>query len=526
MDTTAFCELVGITREDFNERMAAAWKYSSYRASVFEKQITGDEWTSIAERLHPYNGFYGEKRSLRKYPGNTAAHVLGYISEVTGDDIKADPYYRPGDYRGSNGLEKSYEHQLRGQRGSKMFLKDVHNVVKGSLEDGKYDTLALEGRNLTATLDIGLQQYGEQLMQNKRGSVVAIEPATGEILAMVSSPSFDPNLLVGRDRTRNYRALVNNDSLNPLFNRALMAKYPPGSIFKIVQALIGMEEGVLTANTGYACNKALVGCHNHEHPHNVHRAIQYSCNPYFYHVFKSLIQQGKAPSIYKDSELGLARWRTQVMEFGLGRKPAIDHPNVKGGYVPSVDFYDRWYGSGRWAFSTIYSLSIGQGELEVVPLQMANLAAIIANRGYFYEPHLVRAVGDSGKAEAFTVRQETHVNPDFFPPVIDAMQSVIEEPGGTARKARTEGISICGKTGTAENPHGEDHSIFMAFAPKDNPKIAIAVYIENAGFGGTWAAPLASLMVESYLTDSIADPEKELRILEANLMNVEVDEED
>lgn len=526
IDTLAFCNLIGVTREEFDERMENAWEYSSYRASTFEKQITGDDWTSIAERLHPYKGFYGEKRSLRKYPGNTAAHVLGYISEVTGDNIKKDRYYRSGDFLGINGLEKAYEHQLRGKRGSEMLLVDVHNVVKGKLEEGKYDTLALEGQNLTATLDMALQQYGEQLMQNKRGSIVAIEPATGEILAMVSSPSFDPNLLVGRDRTKNYRALAANDSLNPLFNRALMAKYPPGSIFKIVQALIGMEEGVLSANTGYTCNKSLVGCHNHQHPNSVHKAIQYSCNPYFYHVFKSLIQQGKSSSIFKDSELGLANWRNQVMDFGFGRKPAIDHPSVKAGYVPSVEFYDRWYGSGRWAFTTIYSLSIGQGELEVVPLQMANLAATIANRGYFYEPHLVRQVGDSAKRAIYTERQETHVNPDFFPPVIDAMQSVVEEPGGTARKARTPGIAICGKTGTAENPHGEDHSIFMAFAPKENPQIAIAVYIENAGFGGTWAAPVASLMIEQYLNDSIADPVKEERIFNANLMNVEVDEKD
>lgn len=526
MDTLAFCELIGITLPEFKERMAKARTYSSYRASVFEKQITGDEWTYIAERLHPYNGFFGEKRSLRQYPGNAAAHVLGYISEVTGDDIKADPYYKPGDFIGSNGLEHEYELALRGKRGSKMFLKDVHNVVKGSLAEGKYDTLAVEGQNLISTLDLVLQQYGELLMQNKRGSIVAIEPSTGEILALISSPNYNPNLLVGRNRTMNYRALAANDSLDPLFNRALMAKYPPGSIFKIVQALIGMEKGVLTPNTGYACNKSLVGCHNHAHPNNVHKAIQFSCNPYFYHVFKTLIQQGKSPSIFKDSEIGLAEWQKEVMEFGLGRKPAIDQPYVKSGYVPGVEHYDRWYGHHRWAFSTIYSLSIGQGELEVVPLQMANLAAIIANRGWFYEPHLVKQVGNEGKKPAYTERQETNVNPDFFPPVIDAMQSVVEEPGGTARRARTNGITVCGKTGTAENPHGEDHSVFMAFAPKENPQIAIAVYIENAGFGGTWAAPVASLMIEQYMTGTVADTAKENRILRANLMNVEKDAED
>ena len=354
-------------------------------------------------------------------------------------------------------------------------------------------------------------------MNGEKGCIVAIEPSTGEILAFVSAPSYDPNLLVGRIRSKNYTKLT-HDTLKPLFNRALMAQYPPGSIFKIVQALIGMEIGVININTGFSCNKSLVGCHNHPHPSNISKAIQYSCNPYFYQVYKKIIQQGKKRNHYKDSRLGLAEWHNQALSFGLGQRLGIDLPSCRAGVIPDVSFYDKWYGKNRWAFSTIYSNSIGQGEVEVIPLQMANLAAILANRGYYYVPHFIKAVsGENSIDKKFTTRNYTNVSGEYFNVVADAMSAVVNQEGGTARRARISGIDVCGKTGTAENL-GIDHSVFIAFAPKENPKIAIAVYVENAGFGGTWAAPIASLMIEKFINDSIQKPLKEKRIFEADLI--------
>ncbi|MGD1846130.1 MAG: penicillin-binding protein 2 [Salibacteraceae bacterium] len=527
MDTLAFCELVGITLEDFRVKFTKAKDYAWRKASAFEKQIPANSWAPISEKLHNYPGFYGQQRTLRRYPDPIAAHVLGYISEVNQRDIERDPnrYYESGDYIGKSGLERTYEAELRGIRGVKALMVDVHNIVQGSYQDGARDTLAISGKDLMSTLDAQLQAYGELLMHNKKGSIVAIEPSTGEVLSMVSSPNFDPNLLVGRDRGKHYKTLAANDSLDPLYNRATYAIYPPGSIFKLVQALIAMEDDIITPNTGFACNKALVGCHNHPHPSSVGKAVQFSCNPYFYNVFKRLINRNEASSTFKDSEIGLRRWKKQVESFGLGVKLPLDIPG-KWGNIPGPGLYDKFYGKGSWAFSTIYSLSIGQGEIIVNPVQMANLAAILANRGHYYPPHLVKQIGEDGtKRTAFTSRQTTVVGSEHFETVINGMQAVVDAPGGTARRARIKGIDVCGKTGTAENPHGEDHSVFIAFAPRENPQIAIAVYVENAGFGGTWAAPIASLMIEQYLTDSIADPAKEARILEANLLDVQVEEE-
>lgn len=528
MDTLSFCGLIGISLEEFREKFNKAKSYAWRKASAFEKQIPAESWAPISEKLNNYKGFYGQQRTLRRYPNSIAAHILGYISEVDQRDMKRDKskYYQSGDYIGKSGLEKSYEQELRGFRGIKALMVDVHNIVQGSYKDGARDTLATAGKDLVCTIEATLQAYGELLMQNKKGSIVAIEPSTGEILALVSSPGFDPNLLVGRDRTKNYVELEKNDSLNPLFNRAVSAKYPPGSIFKMVQALIALEDERITQNTGFVCNKSLVGCHNHSHPSTVRKAVQFSCNPYFYQVFKRLINRNEAKSTFKDSELGLARWKTQVESFGLGVALPSDLRGRRGN-IPGPSLYDKFYGKGRWAFSTIYSLSIGQGEVEVVPLQMANLAAVLANRGSFYPPHLVKKVGKEGaKREAYTKKYNTVVSPQHYDIVIDAMQAVVDEPGGTARRARIDSIAVCGKTGTAENPHGEDHSVFIAFAPRDNPQIAIAVYVENAGFGGTWAAPIASLMMERYLTDSIAHPEKEARILEADLIAIEAESTD
>jgi penicillin-binding protein 2 len=521
IDTEAFCVLLDITKAEFIKNYESAKNYSQYRSSIFKKQMTADEYSRVAERLYQYPGFYGQKRSLRIYPDSIAAHVLGYIGEVNQANLDNDTFYRSGDFIGISGLEKQYEKELRGGRGREVLMVDVHNTVQGQFENGRFDIEAKAGQNLTSTIDIQMQKYGEQLMVNKKGSIVAIEPRTGEVLALVSSPSYDPNLLVGVKRAKNYKLLAENDSLDPLFNRALMAKYPPGSIFKIVQSLIGLDLGVINENTGITCNKALVGCHNHPSASNLREAIQMSCNPYYHQVFKRIINQGKSKNYFEDSAIGLAIWNNKVRAFGLGERLGLDLPSLKSGGVPDVAFYDRIYGTRRWAFSTIYSLSIGQGELEVVPLQMANLTAIIANRGYYITPHLIKGLTGTVDSNFIWDRHDSGIDSAFYTPIVDAMNWVVEKPGGTARKARIDGIKVCGKTGTAENPHGKDHSVFIAFAPMNDPKIAIAVYVENSGFGGDWAAPIASLIIERYLTGKISDSLKEERILNADLISQE-----
>lgn len=522
-DTTAFCQLLEIDNIEFREKFYKAKDYSSYKPSVLVKEISSISYANIQEQLFQYPGFFVQTRTLRKYPRNSAAHILGYIGEVNQSTIDKKPYYKSGDYIGKSGLEYSYENLLRGQRGVKRVLVDVHNREKGSFKDGATDTMAITGTTIKTTLDIVLQEYGELLMQNKKGSIVAIEPKTGEILALVSAPNYDPNMLVGRAVKKNY-PLLSEDSLKPLFNRALMAQYPPGSIFKTVQALIGLQAGVITENSGFSCIKSYVNCHNHPSAGNVAASVKMSCNPYYYSVFKRILMQGKAKSIFKDSEIGLGIWVDQVKKFGFGQRLATDLPGIKRGNVPGIEFYNKWYGKGRWAFSTIYSLSIGQGEIEVIPLQMANLATIIANKGYYYAPHLIKEIDKSDTIPSqYTFKNDVGIKKEYFTPIVEGMYGVVYEPGGTARRARiNESIMVCGKTGTAQNPHGEDHSVFIAFAPKDNPQIAIAVYVENAGFGGTWAAPIASLMIEKYLSDTISSGNlsKEKRILEANLMNV------
>lgn len=521
MDTLALCDLLDIPFETFIEKFEKARSYSRYKPSIFEKEISSASYALIQEKLYNYPGFYVQTRTLRKYPRKSAAHVLGYIGEVNQSTIDKNDYYKPGDYIGKSGLEYAYEELLRGTRGVKRILVDVHNREKGKFNNGVSDTMAITGLTLKTTLDIVLQEYGEKLMKNKKGSIVAIEPQTGEILSLVSAPNYDPNLLVGRDVKKNYPVL-STDSVKPLFNRALMAQYPPGSTFKTVQALIGMQEGVITENSGFPCIKSYVGCHNHPIAGNVSSSIKMSCNPYYYSVFKKILMQGEAKSIFKDSEIGLAKWNQMVKRFGLGSRLETDLPSIKAGYIPDVKFYNKWYGEGRWAFSTIYSLSIGQGEIGVVPLQMANLGAIMANRGYYITPHFIKQINEKDSIPLeFKTKNNTGIDRKYYEPIVEGMQRVVEEAGGTARRARIDSVVVCGKTGTAENPHGEDHSIFMAFAPKENPQIAIAVYIENAGFGGTWAAPIASLMMEKYLTGKVANELKEKRILEADLMNVE-----
>lgn len=515
LDTNLFCSVVGISRDEFDARMRKACKYSTYSASMFMKQISKEEYASWENHLYKFRGFYVQQRTLRVYDRPIAAHVLGYIGEVNDDEIKADSYYKQGDYIGKSGLELSYEEVLRGIKGDRIMHVDVHNREIGPYLNGAHDTLAVEGGNLYTTIDANLQEYAEGLMANKRGCIVAIEPSTGEVLTLVSAPCYDPNLLVGRVRGENYLKLQ-QDISKPLFNRALQAQYPPGSIFKVAQAMTALSLGVIEPGQGFPCDKSLVGCHNHPSARSVQEAIKMSCNPYFYYTYRRIIQQNKYKSIYKDSPYGLTVWDDYMHRFGFGQRLGIDLPNVRSGRIPDTAFYNKKYGEGRWAFSTIYSNSIGQGEVEVVPIQMANLACIVANRGYYITPHLVRYYGpDSTRNEEFYERHETGINPAYFEIAANGMYDVVHGAGGTAHRANIPDIDVCGKTGTAQNI-GDDHSVFIAFAPKTNPKIAVAVYVENArGGGGYWAAPIASLVIEKYIRGEVTRKDVERMYREA-----------
>jgi penicillin-binding protein 2 len=515
LDTAEFCRLVDISKEEFIRRMQKAKKYSRYKSSVFEKQIPSEQYAMLQEKLYKFNGFYVQPRTLRKYPTRSAAHALGYIGEVDEKQIARDPYYQMGDYIGISGIEQSYEKELRGKRGVRIVMVDVHNREKGSFEDGRYDSASVAGEDIMLTLDAKLQAYAEALMQNKAGGVAAIEPGTGEILALLSSPSYDPNLMVGKARNKNY-ALLATDPYKSLFNRAMMAYYPPGSTFKLASAASAVNEQIIGEHTTYphvfTVGSKSVKCHPHP-PVALEGAIQYSCNPYFCNVFRSFVDNKK----YGTSENGYRVWREYIMSFGVGKKIGVDMPHELPGLLPPPEYYDKIYGKGKWKASTIYSLGIGQGELGITPLQMANITCVIANRGFYYTPHIVKAI--SGKPNTTRNLSEKHfckVAPGSFNIIIDGMQKVVES--GTARIAKFGNTVICGKTGTAQNPHGKDHSLFVAFAPRDNPKIAVAVMVENSGFGATWAAPIASLMMELYLTDTITRPELEKRIMEGDLL--------
>lgn len=516
LDTAYFCNALCITRQEFDERMEKARKYSPYSASTFMKQVSKEEYARWQSVMYRFKGFYVQQRTLRVYDKPIAAHVLGYVGEVNERDIEKNPYYKMGDYIGKSGLELSYEEQLRGVKGKKVMHVDVHNREIGSYQHGVLDTMPIEGMNLYTTLDAGLQEYAEKLMANKRGCVVAIEPSTGEVLTLLSAPGYDPNLLVGRVRGKNYK-MLSEDIAKPLFNRALQAQYPPGSIFKVAQAMTALQLGVVTPGTGFSCDKSKVGCHNHPSANSVREGIKMSCNPYFYYTYRRMIQQGRYKNAFKDAAYGLMVWRDYMSRFGFGTRLEIDLPNVKKGNIPDTAYYNRWYGKERWQFSTIYSNSIGQGEVEVVPLQMANLACIVANRGYYYTPHLVRYYGaDSLRNEEFYKKHETGIDKSYFDIAAGGMYDVVHEAGGTARRAKIADIAVCGKTGTAENI-GNDHSVFIAFAPMDNPKIAVAVYVENAaGGGGTWAAPIASLIIEKYIRGEVERKDVEKMYMEIN----------
>lgn len=523
IDSLRLAEALGIDMLSFRTRLAEASFYSRFQPSIFYKMLSAEEYATIQEILYDYEGFYVQPRVMRQYTDEVGAHIVGDIGEVNQNLIEKDPYYRMGDYTGVNGIERYYEKSLRGKKGVKIFLVDVHNRIKESYKNGKFDTLPEAGKSLVSSVDIELQTYGERLFENKIGGLVAIEPETGEILSMVSSPGYDPNLLVGRNRGYYYDSLLNAPN-KPLFNRAINSAYPPGSTFKVAQAIIGLDENLIHNNTSISCNKSWVNCHNHPPATSVSKAVQFSCNPYFYEVFRRMVQRGYEESIFRDSPIGLDMWKEKVELFGFGQSLDIGLPSVSAGQIPGSDYYDALYGQYRWAFSTIYSLSIGQGEVLATPLQLAHFAAIIANRGYYYTPHVVKSVGSEGKEAKYRKKHLLPFKPEVYPSIVEGMKNAVNAPHGTAGLARVRDITVCGKTGTAQNPHGEDHSIFMAFAPMDNPKIAIAVYVENAGYGGTWAAPIAGLMIEQYLSDTITNTWGEERILNANLIPETEDE--
>jgi penicillin-binding protein 2 len=515
-DTTDFCRILEISKQDVIDRIRAARKYSIYKPSVFMRQISSITYAVMQEKLYKFPGFFVQPRTLRKYPRDIAAHALGYVGEVDDRDIEQNPYYQMGDYIGVSGIEKSYEEVLRGKKGKKIFLVDVHNRIKGSYQGGRADNRAEVGTNVVSTLDADLQAYGEKLMQKFRGSIVAIEPSTGEVLALVTSPAYRPSLLVGRVRSDNFR-MLSEDTLKPWFNRALMAFYAPGSTFKTVNGLIGLQEKVITTASEYYCDLGFhlagftVACHRHPTPLDFRGAIQNSCNAYFCHVYMNILNDPKFKSV-ADAYMN---WRKHLLSFGFGNVLHSDFVNELPGFIPDDKFYDNIYGKGHWNFLTVRSLSIGQGELGITPLQMANLAATLANRGYYYIPHIVKEIEGGEIDRRFRARHYTGIDSVYFEAITDGMEGAVNRPGGTAWRARVSQFTVCGKTGTAENAHGEDHSIFIAFAPKYEPRIAISVYVENGGFGNIWAAPIAGLMAEKYLTDSISRPWMEEYVLKA-----------
>ncbi len=524
-DSTEFCQILNISIDRLRAGIARA-RLPRYRREPFIKQISPEQYAVLQEKMFKYPGFYVRSRTLRKYSKPMASHLFGYVGEVDERLISRNSAYAMGDYIGINGIEGYYENVLKGEKGQEVLLVDVHGRVKGPYQDGRFNKDAIVGKDLTTTIDAILQEYGEKLMKNYMGSIVAVEPSTGEILALVSTPSYDPALLVGRQRTVNYISLERDTIFKPLFNRALMANYPPGSTFKPLQALIGLEEGVITPESSFGCTmgyrmgRRLIGCHDHRSPLDLVEGIQHSCNAYFCNVYRKIIENPK----YTNAEEAYNNWRNYVVQFGLGSRLQSDFMNELRGFVAPTTYYDRYFGRNHWNAATTISLSIGQGELLVTPLQMTNMVAAIANRGYYYVPHVVKKIEGIDTIEhRFYDKHLINIEASHFEPVIDGMDMAVNGgwgSGSTANIAHLDSIVVCGKTGTAQNPHGDDHSVFIAFAPKDNPKIAISVYVEHGEWGATYAAPIASLMIEKYLTGSIAPKRKwiEDRMLNGNLL--------
>lgn len=503
-DTTAFCRMMELTRPEFDSIMQFAKDYSPLKPSLFMRQLSKEDFARIQDALVDYRGFEPRMSSMRTYPAHTMANALGYVSEISKKKLENQelPYYRQGDYIGHNGLEEQYEEELRGKRGVKFVMQNVRGVAKGSFKNGEYDTMAIAGKNLYTGIDVEVQKYADSLMQNRIGSVIAVEPSTGEILVSVSAPTYDPNLLSSRHFSKNYLKLV-RDPYKPLINRPIMASYRPGSTFKLIQALVAQQQGSLYPHTVYGHGGSPMRCHCHG-GNNLRGAVRFSCNPYFYNVFRKMIYHNGEPNTFKASAIGLHQWHDAVLKFGMGQKLGVDLPSELKGNLPDVETYDRIYrGENRWKFSNIYSLSIGEGELLVSPLKLVNLAATIANRGWYITPHYLKGFGRVGQGvpQQYLEKHQTDIDYKYYLPVIEGMRMAVA--AGTVNKmADISGIDLCGKTGTAQNSkfnHKYDHSIFIGFAPMNNPKIAIAVFVEYGGWGGSAAAPVAALIAERFL---------------------------
>lgn len=529
LDTLKFCNLINITKETFIDQITKATIYSPRLPSVFLKQLSKEDYGALQEVLHKFPGFYIQRRSLRNYPIKSAANVLGYISEINENQLGLYPYYQQGELMGTSGIEKQYETQLRGIKGIQYIQHNRFNKAIGSFKNGAIDTKAVPGKDIVLTIDTQLQQYAEMLMQHKRGGIIAIEPATGEILAMVTAPSYDPSLLVGRERSKNFTELYLDSINRPLFDRGLLAQYPPGSTFKLANALIGLQEKVINTQTSFLCihgyrygkNKnAFMKCHCGivNSPINLNLGIYRSCNSYFANVYRRVIEKYPTPTE------GLDVWYNHLISLGFGDYLGSDLPIGKRGNIPNSAYYNKVYPAKNWRATTIISNAIGQGEVLSTPIQLANFTSLIANRGHYFIPHIVKQIKDTIIDKNFKIPHYSTIDKENFEPIIQGMFDVFEKDG-TARSYKLSDITICGKTGTAENFkrfHGikyqfEDHSIFVAFAPKDNPKIAIAIFIENGGFGATLAAPMATLLVEKYLKGKSDRPTLEQSIIDKDL---------
>jgi penicillin-binding protein 2 len=521
-DTLAFCKAVNIKIEDFRKRLASIKDpklnpgYSSYTPQMFITQLGNKEYGILQESIYKFPGFYIQNRTVREYNYPNAAHVLGYIAEADKNDIAEDAYYKRGDYIGKTGIERSYEKQLRGNKGIEILLRDAHGRIKGKYEDGIYDRAPLSGKDLTLSIDIELQAYGEELMRNKLGTIIMIEPQTGEVLCMVSSPTYDPSSLVGRQFGNAYKELE-RDPYTPLINRAMNGTYPPGSTFKTAQGLIFLQENIITLNTAYTCYGGFPpgggrpACHGHGSPLTLVPAVGTSCNSYFCWGLKAMLENKKYSSI----QAALDKWRDYMVAQGFGYPLGVDLPGEKKGMIPNSTYYDKVY-KGRWNPFTVISIAIGQGEVGLSPIQICNLSATIANRGYFFTPHVVKKIKDTALDSTYTLPRRTGISYENYEPIAEGMRLAVTS--GTCRGANLPDIEVCGKTGTAQNS-GKDHSIFMAFAPKDDPKVAIVVLVENGGFGATYAVPMGRLMIEKYIKREIPERDK---WIENNLKNTTI----
>jgi penicillin-binding protein 2 len=522
-DTAQFCKVFELSRKELRRKfkeLRGRKEYSPYKPTLFLNQLSNYDFAKIQDNLDEFPGFYIQARTTRAYTTSALANALGYVSEISKTVLENEKskIYKQGDYIGQSGIEAYYEAQLRGKRGVRFKLRNVKGIEKGSFNKGAYDTLSVPGQNLTSGIDLDLQQYGELLMKGKAGSIVAIEPSSGEILTLVSGPSYDPTLLTGRKYSSNF-VLISNDTNKPLFNRPLMAQYRPGSIFKIAQAMTALQERVIRPETRIRCDRTIIDCHGSHTNEDLRGAIANSCNVYFHQTLRRMLNKGVSNDPYEDTRIGLAEWDKNIMSFGFGGKLGVDLPNEKEGLIPTPAYYDRAYDKRPWKFSNIYSLAIGEGENLVVPLQMANFAATIANRGFYYTPHLIKAIGKDGKPlPQYLKRHYTTIDSANFIIAVDAMQQVVE--AGTGQYfAKLPDVIVCGKTGTVQNDPLPAHSVFIAFAPRDNPRIAVSVYVEDAGQGARAAAAIAGLMIEKYLFGQTKRPYIEQYVLNGKFLD-------